>query len=164
MKKENIIKLSFIFYLTLAVFVVFAAKWYVDAKDCRERNKAIQQLENFFSEQEMFVSTLYSGFNVEYNEIPLPSYSDLNITKEEWQKRWDGICQLYKLTPKTVDSGDTFEFLQGIKRELPFKRGGSGFLFTAIRKNISPGYRYGFDEYEILCYSRFLNSCLYVLS
>lgn len=149
MKKENIIKLSFIFYLTLAVFVVFAAKWYVDAKDCRERNKAIQQLENFFSEQEMFVSTLYSGFKVEYDEIPIPSYVDENITKEEWHNKWDGTYKLFKLKPHTVESGDTFERLAGIKRELPFKRGGSGFLFTAIRENIFPGYRYGFDEYEI---------------
>lgn len=149
MKKENIIKLSFILYLTLAVLVVFAARWYVDAKDWRERNKAIQELENFFSEQEMFVSTLYSGFNVEYDEVPIPSYDDENITKIEWHKKWDGTYKLFKLKPHTVESGDTFEFLAGIKRELPFKRGGSGFLFTAIRKNISSGYRYGFDEYEI---------------
>ena len=148
MKRNTIIKLSFLTYILCGIGIFFCVKASIEAKDRRLKSEALNNLEEYFSRQEKFVSVRYSGKKVSYEQISLPKYEEksLSITpnedKNNWNEAWGDLYQLYKLKPKyTSDSSiDTDRQWTGWLLEIVEKDGFDGFE-TYLVYPYKVGYR-----------------------
>lgn len=106
MKRTTIIGISIVVYLICGIGLYFATNVCLDKKQKRLRTEAHNNFSNFFEKQNKFVSVVYSGEEVYYEQIKVPNYNLYDtifhqfVQRDQWEETYGDIYKLYKLTPR----------------------------------------------------------------